>query len=87
VLESRLDALLAEKGVVRFQREPWANPRTGQVEPMVLGERPDLRFLVARDEWDRTFAPLLLEPNVRLEYGGFPVEPDDSLSAGSIVLV
>jgi hypothetical protein len=83
----RMDELIAAEELWHFQREPWVNPRTGKTDSRVLGERPDYRFLVARDEWDRTFAPILTSPTMRLTYGGWPVEPDDSLSPGTIVFV
>jgi hypothetical protein len=83
----RMDELIAEKGLRHFERKPWVNPRTGKVDDRVRGERPAYRFLVARDEWDRTFAPLLLNDSYQLTYGGWPVEPADFLRPGSIVFV
>lgn len=82
----RMDDLIAEAGLVPFYRDAWVNPRTGRVDSRVLGERPAYRFLVAQDEWARTFAPLVPE-GTRLEYGGWPVQPSDILSPGSIVFV
>lgn len=84
---ARMDDLIREEGFVPFQRKPWINPYTGRRDSRVLGERPPYRFVVARDEWERTFAPLLIEPNLRLEYAGWPVEPDDTLAPGSIIFV
>lgn len=83
----RMDDLIAAKGFRHFQREPWVNPWTGEVDDRVLGERPDYRFLVGRDEWERTFAPLLPDDHTRLEYGGWPVEPSDLIGPDTIVFV
>jgi len=76
----RMEELIADEGFRLFEREP--------AHPGVLGERPNYRFLVARDKWDLMFAPILTDEKVqRLEYGGWPVEPDDSLEPGTIVFV
>jgi hypothetical protein len=82
-----MDELIAAEGMRHFERRPWVNLRTGKVDNRVLGDRPAYRFRVARDEWDRTFAPILTSEMHRLEYGGWPVEPDDDLSPGTIVFV
>lgn len=83
--------ILAQHGMRPFEREPWVNPRTGMVEPRVLGERPPMRWRVSPDEWYR------LEAIVMDRYGwhavgvdnsmlyGWPIESDATLPPNSVV--
>lgn len=86
----RYMTMLAERGLRPFHREPWINPRTGYVEPRVLGERPPMRWRVSADEWYRletwvrqngqpvaTFLPATLF--------GWPIATDLRLPPRSIV--
>ena len=86
--------MLAERGLRPFERIPWVNPRTGEVNPRVLGEPLPLRWRVAPDRWYR------LEAEMHYRYPdlpagtedlpaylfGWPIESDPALTPGAIVL-
>lgn len=90
---ARYQTILAEHGLTPFYREPWVNPRTGRVEPSVLGERPPMRWRVSRDEWDRlrAYVEEVTGPSTRASEAmqanlyGWPIDPDDALPPNRVV--
>ena len=86
----RYMTMLAERGLRPFHREPWVNPRTGYVEPRVLGERPAMQWRVSRDEWYRLEAwvrqmGMPVASDLPAQLFGWPIEPDPALPPRSIV--
>jgi len=81
-----LDALIAEAGLVHFQREPWVNPITDRVEHRVLGTPVRMQWRLGQDSWDRIVAPILRDdPRLQLYYGGWPIWLDASLPPGAVL--
>lgn len=79
-----LERLLGAANVRLFERDPWVNPRTGEIEPRVLGRLRPVRFVVSQGWWDEFIAPLGLEPGLEVHYGGYPLEVDQSLPGKSV---
>jgi hypothetical protein len=86
---SRYAEMMDEHRMVPFHREPWVNPRTGKVDPRVLGPRPKMRWRVSQDEWDRLVEetrqfgwPMPVE---QAHLGGFPIAVDDALPPNSVI--
>lgn len=71
---------LNDAGLERFQREPYYNPMTGRKDDRVLGRYVVSRWRVSQDFWDRLIAPVVMDPQLTITYGGAPVEVDPRLS-------